>query len=316
MRRRDRAVELVIEGLGGSVFGKKIAVLGAAFKPHSDDVRDSPALNVAVHEANLPLAAFFLDRALWSGAAEGALWLPGAGLQETIGDPGRRALESSGVEVRESARVERILVASDRASGVALAGGERISAEAIVAALPPRELDGVLDGGPRHDRLGTAPIVNAYLWYDRPVTDLPFAGTFGSPLQWVFDRERLLGSARSGGPCLGVSLSAADAWIDLPKLEIAERLDDAVARVFPGRRGAVLRASAVVKEPRATFRAGPGCGRARPGPRGPAEGLWLAGDWTDTGWPATMEGAVRSGEVAAAAAIATIRASHPARRSR
>jgi hypothetical protein len=188
--------------------------------------------------------------------------------------------------------------------GVSLGGGEVVAADALVSALPPRELDAALPGTDPYDVLGSAPIVNAFLWYDRPVADLPFAGTFGSPLQWVFDRERMLGAERSGGPCLGVSLSAADEWIDRSKGEIAERLDEAVGRVFPRRRGAKLLASAVVKEPRATFRAGPGCGRSRPGPRGPADGLWLAGDWTDTGWPATMEGAERSGEIAAAAALA------------
>jgi phytoene dehydrogenase-like protein len=226
------------------------------------------------------------------------------GLSEAIGEPGRRALEAAGVRVRAGERVERIVVEDGRAAGVALGGGEVVTADAVVSALPPRELDAALPGAHRFDRLGAAPIVNAFLWYDRAVADRPFAGTFGSPLQWVFDRERLLGSERSGGPCLGISLSAADEWIDLSKDQIAARLDEAVARVFPRRRGARLRAAAVVKEPRATFRAGPGCGRSRPGPEGPVAGLWLAGDWTDTGWPATMEGAVRSGETAAAAALA------------
>lgn len=264
----------------------------------------TPALNVRVAEANLPLSAFFLERALWGGAAEGALWLPRAGLSEAIGDPGRRALEAAGVVVRAGERVEQILVQDGRVSGVSLAGGETVAADRVVSALPPRELDAALPGTERYDRLGSSPIVNAFLWYDRAVADRPFAGTFGSQLQWVFDRERLLGADRSGGPCLGISLSAADEWIDLSKAEIAERLDEAVGRVFRRRRGARLLASAVVKEPRATFRAGPGCARSRPGPRGPFEGLSLAGDWTDTGWPATMEGAVRSGESAAAAALA------------
>jgi uncharacterized protein with NAD-binding domain and iron-sulfur cluster len=90
----------------------------------------------------------------------------------------------------------------------------------------------------------------------------------------------------------------------LPKEEIAARLDAAVERVFPARRSARLVASAVVKEPRATFRADAGCARRRPATAGPVTGLWLAGDWTDTGWPATMEGAVLSGERAAAALVA------------
>ncbi|MGH7566760.1 MAG: FAD-dependent oxidoreductase, partial [Gemmatimonadota bacterium] len=208
------------------------------------------------------------------------------------------------VTVRVGERVTAVAVDDRCALGVELSGGETLAADAVVCTLPPRELDAALQGGPGYAAVGAAPIVNAYLWYDRPVADLAFAGTFGSGLQWIFDRERLLGPERSGGPCLGISLSAADDWIDLPKDEIAGRLDEAVGSVFPRRRGARLEASAVVKEPRATFRADAGCGYRRPGPRGPVEGLWLAGDWTDTGWPATMEGAVRSGEQAAAAALA------------
>ena len=269
----------------------------------------TPALNVRVAEANLPLSAFFLERALWGGASEGALWLPRVGLSEAIGEPGRRALEAAGVVVRAGERVEAIVVQRGRAVGVSLADGETVAADAVVSALPPRELDAALPGNEFYDRLGSSPIVNAFLWYDRAVADVPFAGTFGSPLQWVFDRERLLGAERSGGPCLGISLSAADEWVGMSKGEIAERLDEAVGCVFRRRRGARLLASAVVKEPRATFRAGPGCARSRPGPRGPFEALWLAGDWTDTGWPATMEGAVRSGEAAAAAALAGLSAS-------
>jgi squalene-associated FAD-dependent desaturase len=266
----------------------------------------TPALNVGVSEANLPLTAFFLKHALWSGAAGGALWLPRTGLSETIGEPGRRALEAAGVTVRVGERVTAVAVEGGRALGVEVSGGNPLEADVVVSALPPRELDLALEGTPGYAAVGAVPIVNAYLWYDRRVADLAFTGTFGSPLQWMFDRERLLGPERAGGHCLGISLSAADGWIDLPKEEIAGRLDEAVGRVLPRRKGARLEASAVVKEPRATFRADAGCARRRPGARGPVDGVWLAGDWTDTGWPATMEGAVRSGEEAAAAALTAI----------
>jgi squalene-associated FAD-dependent desaturase len=266
----------------------------------------TPALNMPVADANLPLTAFFLERAIWSGSEGGALWLPRVGLSEAIGDPGSRALEAAGVRLRLGERATALAVESGRVAGVVLSGGDALAGDAVVAAVPPLALDGLLpapsDRG--YAAVGAVPIVNAYLWYDRPVLEHAFAGTFGSPLQWVFDRERLLGSARSGGPCLGISLSAAAEWVDLPKEEIAARLDAAVERVFPARRSARLVASAVVKEPRATFRADAGCARRRPATAGPVTGLWLAGDWTDTGWPATMEGAVLSGERAAAALVA------------
>jgi squalene-associated FAD-dependent desaturase len=301
-RRRDRS------GLEDLPLGEWLAGRGAsrAAIERFWEPLVTPALNVRVSEANVPLTGFFLERALWGGAGEGALWLPQVGLSEAIGEPGQRALEAAGIDVRLGARATGVAIESGRTCGVELAADRPIACDMVVCALPPRELDAVLPSGPGYDRLGAAPIVNAYLWYDRSVATDAFAGTFGSPLQWIFDRESLLGSERSGGPCLGVSLSAAEEWVGLAKAEIAGRLDEAVARVLPRRSGAQLVGSAVVKEPRATFRATAGCGRLRPGPRGPAEGLWLAGDWTDTGWPATMEGAVRSGEHAAAAALAAL----------
>ena len=269
----------------------------------------TPALNMPVAEANLPLTAFFLQRAIWSGPEGGAIWLPRVGLSEAIGEPGGRALAAAGVVVRLGERATVLAVHNGRIEGVGLSGGDAIEVDAVVAALPPRAADELFleispEGG--YAAIGTVPIVNVYLWYDRPILEHAFAGTFGSPLQWMFDRERLLGADRAGGSCLGVSLSAAAEWIDPPKEEIAARIDGAVERVLPVRRSARLVASAVVKEPRATFRADAGSARRRAGTAGPAGGLWLAGDWTDTGWPATMEGAVLSGERAAAAALAAL----------
>ena len=266
-----------------------------------------PALNMSVVEADLSLAAFFLKRALRGGPSAGALWLPAAGLSEALGEPGRRAIVAAGVDVRVGARARSIVVEDGRVAGVEMAGGENLPASRVIAAVPPRDLDAILPEPLRPPRpyasIGSSAIVNVYLWYDRPVMELPFAGTFGSPLQWVFDRTRLLGTKRSGGECLGISLSAADAVLEWSKDDLAELCDEAVARVFPLRRPARRIRFAVVKEPHATFRAGPGVTALRPATAGPADGLYLAGDWTDTGWPATMEGAVRSGEAAARAAL-------------
>ena len=266
-----------------------------------------PALNVPAAGAHLGLSAFLIRRGVLAGSTAGALWLPATGLSAAIGEPALVALERSGVDVRLGERVTGIDIELGRAAGVRLAGGAAVEGR-VVLALPPEATDRVLPsellppGG--HGSIGASPIVNVYLWYDRPVCPLPFLGLFGSPLQWVFDRTRLLGREAAGGECLGVSLSAADDWIERPREEIADACDEAVGRVFAGRRGARRLRAAVVKEPRATFRAAPGVTARRPGPTGPAADLALAGDWTDTGWPATMEGAVRSGEAAAAVLLA------------
>lgn len=269
-----------------------------------------PALNIAAAEANLPLTALFLERALWQGAEGGAVWLPAVGLSEAIGAPAARALSEAGVPVRTGAHVRAVQAADGRAARVELFGGERIDVRAVVSALPPRALDRVLPAEFRPHRpyadIGSSAIINVYLWYDRPVTRLAFAGTFGSSLQWVFNRTRLLGAERSGGECLGVSLSAADPELELSREALADRCDAQIGRLFPARRGARRLRFAVVREPHATFRAAPGVARLRPDPASSMAGLHLAGDWTNTGWPATMEGAVASGEAAAWALIADL----------
>lgn len=268
-----------------------------------------PALNIAGAEANAPLAAFFLEEALWRGPRGGALWLPATGLSDALGHPAALALAEEGVDLKLDARVARIAI-DDRVRGVELAAGDRLEAGDVVAAVPRRALAEMAppEALPESARqeLGVSAIVNVYLWYDRPVADLAFAGTLDPCLQWVFDRERLLGREAAGGHCLGVSLSGADDIIGDPKDAIAERADEALARVFPARRAARRLRHAVVKEPRATFRTGPGLlGRRPSAGASPAAGFHLAGDWTDTGWPATMEGAVRSGEAAAGRILGT-----------
>src|SRR5262249_45261217 len=137
------------------------------------------------------------------------------------------------------------------------------------------------------------PIVNVHVIYDRRVTRLPFAAAVDSPVQWVFDRTRP--SGLRPGQYLAVSLSAADGYVDVPASKLRERVLPAMADLFPGARDARVTDFFVTRERRATLRQVPGCERLRPGAATALPGLVLAGAWTDTGWPDTMEGAVRSG---------------------
>jgi hypothetical protein len=147
--------------------------------------------------------------------------------------------------------------------------------------------------------LGASPIVNVHAIYDRRVTALPFAAAVDSPVQWVFDRTGPSGLA--SGQYLAVSLSAADDYLDIPAAALREQFLPAMAELFPAARGAWVTDFFVTRERRATFRQAPGCGSRRPPAATAVPGLVLAGAWTDTGWPDTMEGAVRSGLNAARA---------------
>jgi len=183
-------------------------------------------------------------------------------------------------------------------------GGYSILADAVVlavpheqaaklippAALPAETVDGWAG-------LGAAPIVNVHVIYDRKVMDVPFAAAVDSPVQWVFDRTRISGMHARGdaGQYLALSQSAADDWADMPVAELREIFLPALAELFPAAKDATVREFFVTREKRATFRQVPGTAKLRPAAATALPGLVLAGSWTDTGWPDTMEGAVRSG---------------------
>jgi len=184
-----------------------------------------------------------------------------------------------------------------------------IPADAVVLAVPHEAAARLMPPGALPDAtvagwagLGASPIVNVHVIYDRPVTDLPFAAAVDSPVQWIFDRTRISGLDRSspGQPqYLAISLSAADEYVDVPAAALREQFVPALAELFPAAREAQVTEFFVTRERRATFRQAPGTARLRPGPGTQLPGLVLAGAWTDTGWPDTMESAVRSGLAAA-----------------
>jgi uncharacterized protein with NAD-binding domain and iron-sulfur cluster len=188
---------------------------------------------------------------------------------------------------------------------VELRGGEQegLSAEAAIIALPHQRAAGLLGDALAGELdslagLGNSPIVNLHLIYDRPVCEFPFAAGVGTPIQYVFDRTA---AARlASGQYLAISLSGAtqDAHADADRLR--ERYLPAMAELFPRAREAKLEGFFVSREHAATFRAAPGSAALRPGPATSLAAIALAGSWTDTGWPATLEGAVLSGHAAAA----------------
>ena len=183
-----------------------------------------------------------------------------------------------------------------------LAGGDCAAGRHVIVAVPHGRAarPAARRRAPRPRRLarGSArsPIVNLHVVYDRPVLELPFAAGVDSPVQWVFDRTASAGL--TDGQYLVVSLSAADAELGVSASELRERYLAALAELLPAAAGATVRNCFVTREHAATFRAAPGQRALRPGPPTALPGLVLAGAWTDTGWPATMEGAVRSGHAA------------------
>jgi squalene-associated FAD-dependent desaturase len=271
------------------------------------------ALNVGGDDANLSLAATVVRTALLGAKDAADIGTPAIPLGDLHGQAGGRLLGQLGATVRLSAKVAGVHPRPGGGYRVQLAdrgtAGDRaadsIDADGVVLAVPPDTAARLLPAGPptpgpgpdRWCELGASPIVNVHVIYDQRVTRLPFVAAVDSPVQWVFDRTRPSGLA--AGQYLAISLSAADDIVDTPAAVLRERFVPALEELFPAARDARIIDFFVTRERRATFRQVPGCGEKRPGAGTGREGLVLAGAWTDTGWPDTMEGAVRSGLIAA-----------------
>lgn len=269
------------------------------------DLIARPALNVPAGEASLALAVKVFRTGLLDAAGAGDLGLPAVPLSRLHAEPARRALEDAGAEVRLNTRAVTV---RRRGPGLAVSTdpGQTLTGQAVVVAVPHGAAAGLLPEGAvahldRLHELGTSPIVNVHVRYDRRVTSLDLAAAVDSPVQWMFDRTAATGWSQ--GQYLVVSLSAASRWITRRAGELGKTFTAALAELLPRAGEAEVADLFVTREPTATFRQTPGTARLRPGPRTRVPGLYLAGAWTDTGWPATMEGAVRSGLAAARVAL-------------
>jgi squalene-associated FAD-dependent desaturase len=254
------------------------------------DVVILPTCNDRSDRTSAALAAFVITEGLMRTRGGSAIGWALAGLSHLVDSPTRHLLAREGGAV-----ITGHAVTAADAAGVTLSDGRHVDADAVVLAMPPGRIGAACPGAlPMPPDLGESPIVNVHLWYDRPVLDHPMLAVVDSPVQWMFDRTAITGEG-APGQHVALSLSAARAEMGVPRGELAERMDREVRELIPASRHAALLQWAVTKDARATFAPAPGQATRRPGPRTPLEGVVIAGTWTATGWPATMEGAVRSG---------------------
>jgi len=227
-----------------------------------------------------------------------------------------RYFEGRGGRVRRGALAESLEISDGRVRGIRYARRAEARsdvqaarepepgfepADAVVSAVPADALLGLLPAEWRArppfselGRLGRSPIVSVEMWLDRPVVDRPMLGLRDSEVEWVFDKGLLFG--REGAPQhLGFIVSAALRSAPKRNAELVAAAEDALRRYFPAMAEARIERTLVLREPAATFASTLEAEALRPGAETEIEGLVLAGDWTDTGLPATIEGAVRSG---------------------
>jgi squalene-associated FAD-dependent desaturase len=269
----------------GETFGSVLRRLGAsdAAVDRFWDVFIRPALNLRADEVDAEAGLFTVRTALLGPRGNADLVLPLKPLGRMHGDAAGLVL---GDRVRLDDRVESL---------------DDVDADAIVVAVPPQESARLLgEPGPG---LEDSPILSVHLWFDRPLLRTPLVALLGSDAHWVFDRGRLTGHRPERGQYLTVVSSGAPELLEVRGRELVERITGQLTE----RLGAAeLLWSRVSREPYATIALRPGV--VRPGVETSRPGVARAGAWTDTGWPATMESAVRSGRAAARYVLSTSRA--------
>ena len=266
--------------------------------------------NLPAQELSAAVGAFVVREGfLRAGAA--AVGVPAAGLSQLL-SPVIPLLTSRGGAVILGDAADGVLVDNGHISGVRTASGAILHAPRVVIAGPPSLLHRVAPEVATHPslapygRLATSPILNLHLRFDRRVLDATYLAVWDSPLQWLFSRSRLHGEP---GPeeTVVCSLSAATDLASLPADQVRDLLLPHLHRAQPASRTARLLAWRVTRERDATAALRPGTASLRPGPHTPLPGLTIAGAWTATGWPITMESAARSGRAAVEALAVTPR---------
>jgi len=266
------------------------------------------ALNEDPSRANAGLFERVLQLALFSSPADSCIGIARVGLSEVYVDAAPAYIRARGGRVECSRSVASLLVSEGQCRGVRLSSGEEIEAESVLSAVPSFQLAGLLPGELLRFEpffapvisLRPAPIISINLWFDRPITELDFVGLRGTTIQWLFNKGTILGS---GGNYVSLVLSGAHRHIKRGKEELLATALRELGDLFPEAQKAKLHHTLVIKERFATFSPTWEAEQVRPTARTPVRGLYLAGDWTATGLPATIESAVQSGYTAVRAIL-------------
>jgi zeta-carotene desaturase len=280
-------------------------------------------LNESIDRASAAPFVTLLQRLFSGGPQNAAIAMPVKPLDEMYAVPARAYVEQRGGVIKVSSRATIDCEGQPYAGSAfrrtmsdaleVIAGGERFRARAVICAVPWHALSDVFPARPAAlsetlaaaDGTAASPIVTVNLWFDRVVADRTLVGLPGRTLQWMFDKRAVFGEEASH---LSMIASGADAVIGQSNQDLTDLAMRELSAALPRVRDANLRRAVVVRERRATFSVAPGQ-PSRPATRTRVPGLFLAGDWIDTGLPATIEGAVISGHRAADAALQIVKPS-------
>ena len=271
------------------------------------DLLSIAALNEDPRIASARIFERVIRLALFSAPADARLGWARTGLSDCYTGAAAAFIAARRGRVQTGCGVRRLLIADGVCRGVELRSGEVLEAACVISAAPWHRLGPLLDPEWRAHPLFAAaltlcpaPIISINLWFDRAITELEYAGLRGTTVQWLFNKGRILGS---GEHYVTLVLSGAHEHVARSNEELVALAWSELGPVLPASREAKVLRTSVIKERFATFSPSPPAEAVRPSFRTPIKGFLLAGDWTATGLPATIEGAVQSGYAAAEAAF-------------
>ena len=262
------------------------------------------ALNEDLDRLSVRYAMQVFRESFLNSAAAGSMGLPSVPLSELYG-AACNYIRDRGGDIRLRCSVSSLAPDNDKVSVSTATGIE--SFDNAVLAVPYQNVANLLpqDSSPdllrqQLTRFEPSPITGIHLWFDREITPLPHAVLLDRTIQWMFHKSKFQAQRASGqGSYIELVVSASKSLVEKSRQEILDLAMTELAEFFPAVRDAMLLKNTVIKEIHATYSILPGLDRERPSPTTPWPRLFLAGDWIATGWPATMEGAVRSGYLAA-----------------
>jgi squalene-associated FAD-dependent desaturase len=264
------------------------------------------ALNEDLGRVSVPYAAQVVRESFLKSAPAGRMGIPTVPLTDLYGTTGDYIRARAG-DIQLRAGVDSFR--AEPSSVVVTINGQDQKFDYLILAVPFDVLGRVLPEAPSSaplaatlEQFSTSPITGIHLWFDREISDLDHAVLLDRTIQWMFHKSRIIEARGNGaGSYIELVVSCSRSLVEKSKTEIVDMAVKEAQEFFPGARDAKLLKSTVIKEVHATYSPRPGIERFRPKPETVWQRVFLAGDWTATGWPATMEGAVRSGYLAAGA---------------
>jgi len=272
-------------------------------KRHLWDLIAIACLNEESRVASAAPFVTVLQQAFFSGRSSSSIALADVGLSELYVGDSVKYIQDAGGEVRLKSPVQRLEVRRGRVEGVLLRDGTRLGADAVVSAIPAWALlkivpDLLVDTEAYFQplkNLAYAPIISIHLWFDQKITDALFAALLDTHIQWLFNRSRIHREAKTKEGYVSLVISGAHDFVDWPDTKVLSLALEELRRIFPKAKEAVLLRSLIIRENQATLSPKTGGEALRPDQESPIANLWVAGDWTKTGLPATIESACVSG---------------------